>query len=89
VETVAEQILKTIARASGCSFDEVLRACPDYTWNQIFLEIDRLTRRGDLILTQGGLGLYSLSLREDVARKTKLDSNPNARAAMTTSALRS
>jgi hypothetical protein len=70
VETVAEQILKTISRAPGCSFDEVVRACPNYTWNQIFYEIDRLTRRGDLILKRDGPGLYSLSLRAVAASKT-------------------
>jgi hypothetical protein len=67
VEPVAEQILKTISRVPGCPFDEVLRACPEYTWNQIFLEIDRLTRRGDLILKRNGTGLYILYLRKDGA----------------------
>jgi hypothetical protein len=79
VETVAEQILKTISGVPGCPFDEVLRACPEYTWNQIFLEIDRLTRRGDLILKRDGPGLYSLYLRKDgAAAKTNqaLDSKP-------------
>ena len=43
-------------------FDEVVRECPDLTWNQVFIAIDRLSREGTLSLTPKGRGLYTVRL---------------------------
>jgi hypothetical protein len=61
-DSVAEQILHTVSLSPGCLLDEVVRACPDFTWNQIFLEIDRLTRIGELSLKLERPGVYRVAL---------------------------
>ena len=58
----ARMILESIARLPGCRIEEVLSLHPDLTWNQVFAEIDRLSREGALLVTLKGRGEYALSL---------------------------
>ena len=57
-------ILKVIRRVKQYDLDELASACPPFTWNQIFLEVDRLSRTGDLHLTLSERGHYAVSLRQ-------------------------
>ena len=65
--TVADRILKAVGRAPGCQLDDLDRSCPDLTWNQVFLEIDRLSRTGQVWVTAKGLGVYTVRLTTDEA----------------------
>lgn len=58
--TAAEVILEAlaVAQGTGCSFEELIGVCQDLTWNQIFLEVDRLSRDGRVQLSQAGRGAY-------------------------------
>lgn len=55
--TLAEEILAAVSLAP-CRLDELGRVCPDFTWNQIFLEVDRLSRAGLVRLTLEKAGSY-------------------------------
>lgn len=59
--TLAEHLVQVIEHYPGCGLDELVMFCPDYTWNQIFLEVDRLSRSGHLQLVQIGRGRYAVS----------------------------
>lgn len=61
-ETVADRILKAVRRAPGCELDDLELRLPDLTWNQIFLEIDRMSRTGQVRLMAKGLGVYTIRL---------------------------
>lgn len=56
---LAEDILAAVSQ-SPCRLEELVRACPDFTWNRIFLEVDRLSRAGLVRLTLQGAGIYSV-----------------------------
>ncbi|MFY4730330.1 hypothetical protein [Nitrospira sp. BLG_2] len=56
------RLMEIIIRAPGSAFDDIVLECPDLTWNQVFLTIDRLTREGAMRLTPKGGSLYSVSL---------------------------
>ncbi|MGE3154823.1 MAG: hypothetical protein AB7G48_20125 [Nitrospiraceae bacterium] len=58
----ARIILESVARVPGCRIEEVLSLHPDLTWNQVFAEIDRLSREGAVLVTLMGRGEYALSL---------------------------
>jgi hypothetical protein len=60
--TLAEQLLEVIAQHPGSGLDELVMLCPDYTWNQIFLEVDHLSRCGHLQLVQISPGRYAVSV---------------------------
>lgn len=56
--TLADRLIEAIAQYPGCCLDELVMICPDCTWNQIFLEVDRLSRAGLLRLVLKGPGRY-------------------------------
>jgi hypothetical protein len=57
---VQTQILEAVRRAPGCQLDDLMEHCPDLTWNQVFIEVDALSRAGQLKLTSLGHGDYKL-----------------------------
>lgn len=56
------QIVSILKRYPKCLLDELVRACPDLTWNQVFTEIDRMSRDGKVLLAQKSPGVYIVSL---------------------------
>lgn len=56
-----EKIMQVIIRSPDCSLEEVILECPDLTWNQVFCEIDRMSRTGQVRLTPKGPGRYGVS----------------------------
>jgi hypothetical protein len=79
IMNVADQILAAVSDAPGCRLDDVVRACPDFTWNQVFLEVDRLSRQGALLLKMEGPGVYSVRL-PDVCTPQRFGTTPGAPA---------
>ena len=58
---VKEKIMEVIIRSPGSSLDEIVLECPDLSWNQVFCEIDRMSRTGQVRLTAKSRGLYGVS----------------------------
>lgn len=56
------QILAVLNRMHEYDLEELLNDFPSYTWNQVFLEVDRMSRSGELRLLFRGPGLYAVSL---------------------------
>lgn len=56
-----EKIMEVVIRSPGCLLEEVTLECPDLTWNQVFCELDRMSRAGQVRLTPKGPGLYVVS----------------------------
>lgn len=55
-------LLKVVRRKKECDIDELVQGCAAYTWNQVFIEVDRLTRTGELRLRYKDEGEYKVSL---------------------------
>ena len=58
---VQEKIMEVIIRSPGSSLEEIILECPNLTWNQVFSEIDRMSRTGQVRLTAKGPGRYGVS----------------------------
>ena len=41
---VTDQIMHVIIRKPGCRLEELVRECLGPTWNQVFCELDRMSR---------------------------------------------
>ena len=54
------KVLEAIVRLPGKELDDIAHECPDLTWNQVFITIDRLSRAGAVKLTPKGRGLYAV-----------------------------
>jgi hypothetical protein len=50
---VTARILGTVKHTHGCDLDTLAESLPEFTWNQVFLEIDRLSRLGEVVVTYG------------------------------------
>jgi len=59
---LSDHVLHIVRRKRTCDLDELIGECPSYTWTQVFLEVDRLSRSGDLRLLCKRAGEYSLTL---------------------------
>ena len=60
--TLADRILDAVHRAPGCQLDELVLSVPELTWNQVFLEVDRLSRTGQVRVTALRKGTYTIKL---------------------------
>lgn len=60
--TPADQIVEVITQHPGCGLDDLVTFCPELTWNQIFLEVDRLSRDGIVKLALVGTGRYAVAV---------------------------
>ena len=69
--TTGQQALEVIIRSPGAMVDDVVFQCPDLTWNQIFLAIDRLSREGALTPIPKGGGLYAVQVSDQTVLTTQ------------------
>lgn len=61
---LAGSVLQAISDQGPCSFDELTRRLPSYSWNQLFLTVDRLSREGRLRLLHPSRVGFSVSLAD-------------------------
>lgn len=57
--TAADQILEVVRAHPDCTLDELTQRLQELTWSDIFLEVDRLSRTGELLLTHSGIGFIT------------------------------
>ena len=61
-ETITDRILDAVHGAPGCQLDDLVLRVPELSWNQVFLEVDRLSRTGQVRVTALGKGTYTIWL---------------------------
>jgi hypothetical protein len=59
---ITGQIVQMVKHRQACDMEDLLEACSSYTWNQVFLEVDRLSRTGELRLFSKRAGVYTVTL---------------------------
>jgi hypothetical protein len=52
---IADRIIHTVRGIPDCSLEELVNRLSDLSWSEVFLEVDRLRRSGQLLLTQSGV----------------------------------
>jgi hypothetical protein len=72
-ETITDRILDAVHGAPGCQLDDLVLRVPELSWNQVFLEVDRLSRTGQVRVTALGKGTYTIWL----PNKEKRTRTPN------------
>jgi hypothetical protein len=61
-QIIAGRIIEVVSQCPGCLLEELILACPSLTWNQVFIEVDRLSRDGMLILERKDPGIDIIHL---------------------------
>jgi len=59
---VTDRILGAVQRTHGCDLDTLTNSLSDLSWGQVFLEVDRLSREGQVLVTCGTGGRYMIRL---------------------------
>jgi len=55
-----KRVLEEVLKTPGLSLEDLVEACPDLSWNQVFLEVDRLSRKGIIALKCESAGCYRI-----------------------------
>ena len=76
---VIQKVIDAINRSPGSILEDIAQECPDLTWNQVFMTIDRLSREGTVRLTPKGRGLYTVHpLNVSPRQSTSYDASDSA-----------
>jgi hypothetical protein len=59
---LSDKVLSIIGRRVECDIEELFSACSRYTWSQVFAEVDRLSRSGELSFIYKNGGDYAVRL---------------------------
>jgi hypothetical protein len=59
---VRMEVLRIVRKKKRCDLDELLEECSSHTWTQVFLEVDRLSRTGEVYLLCKKAGEYTVTL---------------------------
>lgn len=57
-----KRILRIVRKNKICDLEELILLCTSYTWTQVFLQVDQMSRSGELRLLCETAGEYAVSL---------------------------
>jgi len=63
-------IRQELAQVGTCTLEELNERLPYYSWNQVFAEVDRLSREGAVVLRRQDSSDYILSLAQHPSANT-------------------
>lgn len=62
-----EAIVEKLRNDGPCRFDELVTGFPNFSWGQIFVAVDCMSRDGRVFLRQLGFSTYQVSLGSELA----------------------
>jgi hypothetical protein len=54
--TITAKILQVVRAYPGCGLDDLAERLPEVQWSDVFVEVDRLSRSGELRVTRPNHG---------------------------------
>jgi hypothetical protein len=59
---LSQRVLRIIRRKRTCDLEDLIQQCTSYTWTEVFMEVDRMSRSGEVCLVCKKAGEYALTL---------------------------
>ena len=56
---ITDRILEFLRGSPECEFEALVTRYPEFTWNQLYLEVARLSRAGQVIITRD-VGIFTI-----------------------------
>jgi hypothetical protein len=56
---ITDRILELLQGSLECEFETLVARCPEFTWNELFQEVSRLNRAGQVIITRN-VGVFTI-----------------------------
>jgi hypothetical protein len=60
---IEEAVVETLKKSGPCCLDDVVTYLPNFSWGEVFLAVDRMSRDGRVSLLQLGCSTYQITLR--------------------------
>ena len=57
---ITDRVLEFLQRYPECEFEALVTRYPEFTWNELFLEVSRLNRTGQVRITRG-VGIFTIT----------------------------
>jgi len=57
-----KRIFSIVRKNKTCDLDELILECTSFSWTDVFLEVDQLSRTGELRLLSKKAGKYTVTL---------------------------
>lgn len=58
---ITSGILESLQSSRECEFESLVTGLPQFTWNELFSEVSRLSRVGQINITRG-VGVFTIRL---------------------------
>lgn len=68
---ITMQVLECLARNPACDFETLVADCSEFTWNQLFYEVDQMRQLGQLCLTSANNGSHFIGLPHNIGETMK------------------
>ena len=56
---ITDRILEFLRGSRECEFEALVTRYPEFTWNELYLEVARLSRAGQVTITRG-VGIFTI-----------------------------
>jgi hypothetical protein len=74
-KSITERILEEVCGSPNGAFETLVSHCPEFTWGEVFHEVARLSRLGQVRVTRGA-GLFSITPRVPVRTAVRCRTHP-------------
>ena len=64
---IEEAVVETLQKSGPCCLDDVVTYLPNFSWGEVFLAVDRMSRDGRVSLLQLGYSTYQITLRSQLS----------------------
>jgi hypothetical protein len=62
---ITERILELLRCSPECDFEALVTRYPEFTWHELYLEVARLSRAGQVKITRG-VGIFTIKQAADM-----------------------
>lgn len=56
---ITERILESLHSTPECAFEDLVTHHPEFSWNELYIEVSRLSRNGQVVITRG-VGTFTI-----------------------------
>ena len=79
---IEEAVVETLRRRGPCHLEDVTTSLPHFSWGEVFLAVDRLSRDGWVSLLDLGCSAYQITLRPQRAPLTSATNQQRAQSSL-------
>ncbi len=80
--SIEEAVVETLQKSGPCCLDDIVTCLPNFSWGEVFVAVDRMSRDGRVSLRQLGYSTYQITLRSQFAHLTSATSQKGMQSSL-------